>query len=114
MKKSILLSISCFAVGFLASQYSQDRTELEIYTSDNIYYLNGLTVTNEADEETLNFNSKEGLKTFISDITANDVLSARIGYLINEGYGLDASTHIAKVELKLIPEDEAYTALMED
>lgn len=38
----------------------------------------------------------------------------RVHYLINEGYTRAAADHIAKVEFKLIPEDEEYISLMED
>lgn len=41
-------------------------------------------------------------------------LNNKIAYLLNEGYQPKAAEHIAKVELKLIPEDAEYTALMED
>lgn len=42
------------------------------------------------------------------------LLNAKIEYLQNEGYKKEAATHIAKVELKLIPEDKEYISLMED
>ena len=41
-------------------------------------------------------------------------LNNKIAYLLNEGYQPKAAEHIAKVELKLIPEDSEYIALMED
>lgn len=34
--------------------------------------------------------------------------------LQNEGYSVKASEHIAKVEFKILPIDEEYTALIED
>jgi hypothetical protein len=42
-------------------------------------------------------------------------LIERVDYLmIEEGYTRDAAEHIAKVELKIIPEDVEYIALTED
>jgi hypothetical protein len=44
----------------------------------------------------------------------NEILAAKVSYLMNEGWQPKAAEHIAKVELKLIPEDAEYTAYMED
>jgi hypothetical protein len=44
----------------------------------------------------------------------NEILSAKVSYLMNEGWHPKAAEHIAKVELKLIPEDALYIAYMED
>lgn len=44
----------------------------------------------------------------------NEALQAKTAYLINEGYTEKAAEHIAKVDLKIIPIDAEYTALMED
>lgn len=44
----------------------------------------------------------------------NKILTEKVNYLINEGYQPKAAEHIAKVQLKLIPEDAEYTAYMED
>lgn len=52
------------------------KTELEIYTDRNIYYINGLEVTDEANDEILYFNSMEALKKWLSDKTAEDVESS--------------------------------------
>ena len=38
----------------------------------------------------------------------------KVEFLLNEGYSLKASQHIAKVELNIIPEDDFYTMLKED
>lgn len=48
-------------------------TDLEVYTPMNIYYINGLTVTNEVDESVMIFKDKYDLKLWLSDITAWDV-----------------------------------------
>lgn len=52
------------------------KTELEIYIDRNIYYINGLEVTDEANDEILYFNSMEALKKWLSDKTAEDVDSS--------------------------------------
>lgn len=44
----------------------------------------------------------------------NAVLTAKVSYLINEGWEPQAAEHIAKVELKMIPIDAEYKAYMED
>jgi hypothetical protein len=44
----------------------------------------------------------------------NEVLTAKVAYLMNEGYTEKAATKIAKVELRLLPVDEDYISLMED
>lgn len=49
-----------------------------------------------------------------SALNTHPLLNAKIEYLQNEGYTKTAAVHIAKVELKLIPEDDEYTSLMED
>jgi NADH:ubiquinone oxidoreductase subunit D len=51
----------------------------------------------------------------IHELKQKIVLIERVDYLmIEEGYTRDAAEHIAKVELKIIPEDAEYIALMED
>lgn len=50
-----------------------DNTDLEIYTTDNIYFIHGLTVTNDMDRTVLNFESRADLKEYISTVTADDV-----------------------------------------
>ena len=44
----------------------------------------------------------------------NEVLTAKVAYLMNEGYTEAVAEHIAKVELKIIPEDAEYSEYMED
>lgn len=48
------------------------ETSLEIYTLENIYYIDGLDVTNENDAYKYTFDNVEELKAYISDKTAND------------------------------------------
>jgi len=44
----------------------------------------------------------------------NNVWESYAIELQNEGWSQKASTHIAKVEFKIIPEDSLYVAYMED
>lgn len=53
--------------------YNERSADLEIYTKENIYYIQGLKVTNEANDQVLIFNDKESLKNYISDVTAKDL-----------------------------------------
>ncbi|MES2864051.1 MAG: hypothetical protein V4666_08030 [Bacteroidota bacterium] len=48
---------------------------------------------------------------FVAKIEA---INARIDYLQNEGYSLEASKHITDVEFGLVPADAEYNALIED
>ena len=61
-------------ISFSLADYSA-KTDLEIYTEDNIYYINGLIVTNESDDEVLVFDSKKELKDYISKITVKSLKS---------------------------------------
>ena len=73
MKSTYILLLGMIAgliIGQIADNKSDD--ELEIYTLENIYYLNGLTVTNESTSEVLEFKNKTELKEYISKITADD------------------------------------------
>lgn len=65
----IILSAIMFAQGYLLNT---SKTDLEIYTNENIYYVNGLTVTNEGNAERLVFENKEQLKEYISHMTVED------------------------------------------
>ena len=62
-----LLTTSSYILGTLYKQ-----TDLEIYTKDNIYYIKHLTVTNEVDNNRLQFESREELKEYISNLTAKE------------------------------------------
>lgn len=61
---TLILSLLLF-VGY-------NPTDIEVYTPENIYYINGLQVTNENNNEVLNFEDNESLKTYISRKTADD------------------------------------------
>jgi hypothetical protein len=63
----VLISFS-----FEREEQRGEPIDLEIYTPENIYYINGFTVTNENDGETLKFENAGQLKEFISDRTADD------------------------------------------
>lgn len=53
--------------------FSLDETDsLEIYTPKNIYYIDGLTVSNEKNDLVLTFADKESLKNYIANITAEE------------------------------------------
>ena len=41
-------------------------------------------------------------------------LNNKIDFYMNEGYTAEASEHLAKVELNIIPVDAEYMALIED
>lgn len=49
-----------------------EPTDIEIYTLENIYYINGLTVTDENSNPPIRFNTQAELKKYISDITVSD------------------------------------------
>lgn len=51
----------------------EDSTDIEIYTEKNIYYIKGLTVTNEANDKKIKFAKRVDLKNYISKVTANDL-----------------------------------------
>ncbi len=74
MKKlnSILL-IAILVLSIAIYSTKKSSFDLEIYTDQNIYYVNGLTVTNESDDTTLIFNTAKELKNYISYKTANDI-----------------------------------------
>lgn len=69
MKRLLIIT----AIAMFVTSCKREVTNLEIYTSNNIYYINGLTVTNEVNNDTLTFNNMRSLKNYISDITANDI-----------------------------------------
>lgn len=58
--------------GVLLTSCKKEAVNLEIYTYKNIYYINGLTVTNEATTDTLRFKDMKSLSIYISDITAKE------------------------------------------
>lgn len=50
--------------------HSQPETDLEIYTTNDIYYIKGLRVTSEVSPEVYYFNTNQELKQFISKVTS--------------------------------------------
>ena len=68
--KTIITALFIIAIIFI--WFPQPKINLEIYTPENIYYINGLTVTNEVNEETKTFETPEDLNIYISNVTAND------------------------------------------
>jgi len=68
----ILIGIIFMLIIYILSY--NPRTDLEIYTQDNIYYINGLTVTNEQSDESITFSDMESLKIYISDVTSKVII----------------------------------------
>lgn len=71
MKRILIIT----AIALLATSCKREVTNLEIYTSRNIYYINGLTVTNEVNNDTLTFKNMASLRNYIGNITANEIKS---------------------------------------
>lgn len=69
MKNTVLL-ILIITLAYLIGEHNA-KTDLEIYTKDNIIYISGLTVTNEAEAGEKRFKNKEELREYISTLTAN-------------------------------------------
>lgn len=67
--KTILIAVITLFVGLYIG-IEGTRTDLEIYTKDNIYYVNGLEITSETGAGERKFKNKEQLKEYISNITA--------------------------------------------
>lgn len=71
--KHVLIFLACFTIGCLWAEKEKAKTDLEIYTKDNIYYIEGLKVTNENGDEVLIFGNKKELKEYISKLTINSI-----------------------------------------
>lgn len=54
------------------TRVKQDH-DLEIYSKEDIIYIQGLTVTFESREDTLRFKDKESLRVYISNLTSNNI-----------------------------------------
>lgn len=67
---TVLLSGVVLIIFLIATKKQTLNTDLEIYTNKNIYYISGLTVTNEVSDEVITFKDRESLKVFISDVTS--------------------------------------------
>lgn len=50
----------------------------------------------------------------IIELSETVELNNKIDFYMNEGYSPEASEHLAKVELNIIPVDAEYMALIED
>jgi hypothetical protein len=72
MKTLILIFTVILTLAISRCETKPEPADLEIYTPENIYYIEGLTVTNESNSETFTFKTKTELKEFISDRTADD------------------------------------------
>lgn len=53
--------------------HSQPETDLEIYTTNDIYYIKGLTITRENSNEGYIFNTPSDLKVFIAELTSKQI-----------------------------------------
>lgn len=77
-KQGTILAV--IAIGFLLflvnrfgySEGTKQAADLEIYTSENIYFINGLTVTTETDDRVITFDDMQSLKAYIGNETADD------------------------------------------
>ena len=69
---SLLYIATLLIVSLLCSCGNNYDTDLEIYTTEDIYYINGLTLTSESDEVDTTFRDNEELKIFLSDLTSVD------------------------------------------
>lgn len=68
MKKIVLIFFT-ITLAYLIGEHNA-KTDLEIYTKDNIIYISGLTVTNEAKAGEKRVKNKEELREYISTLTA--------------------------------------------
>lgn len=72
--KTTFALIAAFTLGFfLGARQTPNNHDLEIYTSTDIYYIDGLRVTTETGEYDITFENKEELKEFLSDRTSKEV-----------------------------------------
>lgn len=69
-----IAGVSTIAANLISSDSDQEPHLIEVYTSDNIYYLNvqDLVITQETSSDTLIFKSLESLSDWISTRTANE------------------------------------------
>jgi len=70
MKAGILFFISIIMAIILIMEV--EKTDLEVYTCQNIYYINGLRVTSESTDLNIKFSSKSELKKWIIDRTSEE------------------------------------------
>lgn len=68
---TIAFAIIVFYLGYFKAKETYE-TDLEIYTKDNVYQIKGLRVSDEYEIGITDFDNKQGLKEFISEVTAND------------------------------------------
>lgn len=60
-------------VMFILTKEEKPKTDLEIYTYDNIYYINDLTVTTENFNFKIEFANQAQLKEYISNVTSTEL-----------------------------------------
>lgn len=71
MKTVITITITAILTILLTKIVIKEPT-LEIYTYSNIYYLDGLTLTNESNNEMFTFSNKAEAYNYIAQLTADE------------------------------------------
>lgn len=69
--KTTVLSLVFLIVGAIIG-IEVGKTDLEIYTVDNIYFVEGLRVSNEANDKVIYFTNKSELREYIGEISAKN------------------------------------------
>lgn len=69
--KTTVLSLVFLIVGIVIG-IEVGKTDLEIYTVDNIYFVEGLRVSNEANDKVIYFTNKSELREYIGQISAKN------------------------------------------
>lgn len=69
--KTTSLSLVFLIVGIIIGS-EVSKTDLEIYTVDNIHFVEGLKVSNEANDKVIHFTNKRELKEYIGEISAKE------------------------------------------
>jgi len=88
------------------------QTDLEIYTNDNIYFIDGLTVENEANTTILHFSSKAELKEYIGTITANESNEVESQFIWNDDRE-SIPTDGSKIVLEFTRDNKIYLGTVE-
>jgi hypothetical protein len=74
MNKYLIFALICFMLLSFSLIYDQSQT-IEIYTCENIYYLKGYHVTDEAGLIDLYFSSMKDLNTWLVERLTNELES---------------------------------------
>ena len=68
----LIIAITLISLGVNGITKKYHRTDIEIYTNTNIYYIEGLKVSNENNDQIYIFNDKQSLKEYIGTVTAEE------------------------------------------